>query len=65
MTTEDGYILEIHRIKSGPKSTPEKKKGVCFMMHGLTTSSISFVISGPSHALAYRLVDEGWDIWVI
>lgn len=85
MTTEDGYILELHRISGGPKSPPRKGKRVCFLMHGLVFSSITFVFSGPDHALgwhlkllnlisvkfnthfslsAYRLADEGYDVWL-
>lgn len=50
-TTEDGYILQLHRIAGGPKSPPEKGKKVVFMMHALMLSSASFVLSGPEHAL--------------
>lgn len=51
VTTEDNYILELHRINGGPKSPPRNGKKVCFLMHGLVFSSISFVFSGPDHAL--------------
>lgn len=50
-TTEDGYILELHRIVGGPKSPPSKGKKVYFLMHGLIFSSAAFVLSGPNRAL--------------
>lgn len=51
MTTDDGYILELHRISGGPKSPPKKGKKVCLLVHGLFFSSVTFLISGPNHAL--------------
>lgn len=63
-TTEDGYVLELHRIAGGPKSPPRKGKKVCYLQHGLVFSSASFVLSGPNHAISYRLADEGYDVWM-
>ncbi|XP_044003507.1 lipase 3-like [Aphidius gifuensis] len=64
VTTEDGYILEMHRI-TGPKnnSNPEGKK-VVFLMHGILSSSIDWIIAGPNKALAYLIADEGYDVWL-
>lgn len=64
VTTEDGYILELHRIAGSPKSPPKKGKKVVFLMHGFSVSSASFTLTGPSHGLAFRLADEGFDVWL-
>ncbi|XP_055701832.1 lipase 3-like [Phlebotomus papatasi] len=61
--TEDGYILTMHRIPHGkvPDST---KRPVVFLFHGLMCSSADFVVIGPERALAYQLVDRGYDVWM-
>ncbi|XP_026730889.1 lipase 3-like [Trichoplusia ni] len=66
VTTEDGYILEMHRIPYGrdANNVPNRKKPVVFLMHGLLMSSADFIIMGPSSALAYILAEEGFDIWM-
>lgn len=51
VTTEDGYILQLHRIAGGPTSPPRPGKKVCFFMHGLLDSSAAAVLSGPNNAL--------------
>lgn len=64
VTTEDNYILELHRISGGPKSAPQKGKKVCLLTHGLTGQSSEWVASGPNQALAYLLADEGFDVFM-
>lgn len=39
VTTEDGFILTIHRILSGPKSLPTSGKPIVILMHGLLAAS--------------------------
>lgn len=56
VTTEDGYILTLHRIK-GNGST-------LFLMHGLLGSSDDFVLAGPESSLAYFLANKGFDLWL-
>lgn len=51
VTTEDGYILQLHRIAGGPKSAPTKGKKVCLLMHALMLSSAAFALSGANQAL--------------
>lgn len=63
VTTEDGYILELHRISGSPKCPPRKGKKVCFLLHGVLDSSAAWVLSGPT-SLGYGLVDEGYDVWL-
>ncbi|CAG5074853.1 Similar to Lip3: Lipase 3 (Drosophila melanogaster) [Cotesia congregata] len=64
VTTQDGYILELHRI-TGPNSNPSpKNKTTILLMHGLLSSSVDWIISGPNKALAYMLTDAGYDVWM-
>ncbi|XP_043268017.1 lipase 3-like [Venturia canescens] len=58
ITTVDGYILEVHRIRGEPGSTP------VLLQHGLLSSSADWVITGKSKALAYLLADRGYDVWL-
>lgn len=52
VTTEDGYILEMHRV-------PNPGRPAVLVMHGMLSSSADFVLMGPNHALAYFLHDQG------
>ncbi|CAG9858941.1 unnamed protein product [Phyllotreta striolata] len=62
VTTDDGYILNIHRI---PKSKNGVSNGkVVYIQHGLMCSSVDFVLFGPKHGLAYLLSDAGYDVWL-
>uniref|UniRef100_A0A2A4JIJ1 Lipase n=1 Tax=Heliothis virescens TaxID=7102 RepID=A0A2A4JIJ1_HELVI len=66
VTTDDGYILEMHRIPHGrdANNDPNQRRTVVFVMHGLISSSADFVIMGPGRALAYILAEEGFDVWM-
>ncbi|CAB3373681.1 Hypothetical predicted protein [Cloeon dipterum] len=57
VTTEDGYILEVHRI-------PNPGKPPIFLQHGLLCASSDWVMMGYTHGLAYLLFDRGYDIWM-
>lgn len=80
MITDDGYILELHRI--GNKTS---KRQPIFLMHGLLESSNGWIALGPEHSLgketenfeilsicinfsskpsAYLLYDNGYDVWL-
>lgn len=52
VTTEDGYILEMHRV-------PNPGRPAVLVMHGMLSSSADFVLMGPGIALAYFLHDQG------
>lgn len=62
--TEDGYLLDIHRIPYGKNNGHETNKPVVFLMHGLLCSSADWVNMGPQNALAYILADAGYDVWM-
>ncbi|XP_023303354.2 lipase 3 [Lucilia cuprina] len=57
VTTDDGYILEIHRIAK-PGAVP------VLLTHGLLDSSATWVLMGPNRGLAYLLYDKGYDVWM-
>ncbi|XP_045451039.1 lipase 1-like [Melitaea cinxia] len=65
VTTEDGYILGLHRIPHGRDSNNTGgDKPVVFLMHGLTSASSDHIIMGPGSGLAYILAEEGYDVWL-
>lgn len=64
MMTDDGYILEIHRITGSPMSPPRKGKQPVLLMHGLFDSSAAWIVMHPSNGLGYLLADQGFDVWL-
>ncbi|KAJ8716124.1 hypothetical protein PYW08_013409 [Mythimna loreyi] len=66
VTTQDGYILELHRIPHGrdANNVPNQKKPVVYLLHGMLTSSADYVLMGPGRGLAYILAEEGFDVWM-
>ncbi|XP_044018722.1 lipase 3-like isoform X1 [Aphidius gifuensis] len=58
VTTDDGYLLTLHRIPGLPGSSP------IFIQHGFLGSSADWVISGRNRALPYLLADQGYDVWL-
>ncbi|OAD53405.1 Lipase 3 [Eufriesea mexicana] len=67
VVTEDGYILEIHRLPCGQydceKNFARRKRPV-LIQHGLAGSSADWILMGPARALAYTLADAGFDVWL-
>ncbi|XP_023300850.2 lipase 1-like [Lucilia cuprina] len=57
VTTNDNYILRLHRI-ANPKAPP------ILFMHGLVDSSATWVLMGPNKAPAYYFFDNGYDVWL-
>ncbi|XP_060801632.1 gastric triacylglycerol lipase-like [Amyelois transitella] len=62
VVTDDGYILNFHRIPHGRNGA--RNNIAIFLMHGILDSSDSWVIQGPDRALSYILADEGFDVWM-
>ncbi len=60
VTTEDGYLLTMHRITSGRKSENDHRTPV-FLGHCLMCSSAVFAFGPPENSLAYILADAGTD----
>lgn len=42
----------------------ELNKPVVFLMHGLLSSSDSWVLNGPDDAMAFMMADAGYDVWM-
>jgi len=64
VTTEDGYILRIHRIPYARGQEYNLSRPVVFLQHGLLSSSADWVVTGPGHGLAFHLADAGYDVWM-
>ena len=66
VTTEDGYILGVHRIPHGRETKNKTKEGFprpsVFLGHGLMSSSASFSWGPANKSLAYILADAGKNI---
>lgn len=75
VTTEDGYILTMHRIKGGRvNSCPQlcnschdqncDRRPVVFLQHDFLGSSADWVMQDPTKSLGYLLADRGYDVWM-
>lgn len=75
LTTEDGYILGVHRIVN-PKLERKTKRPVV-LWHGLTGSSVDFINNSPGGSvdepiiegltgnnLGFELAKRGYDVWM-
>ncbi|XP_053614583.1 lipase member K-like [Plodia interpunctella] len=65
-TTEDGYILGIHRIPlsdSCPSECAEREPIV--YTHGLLLCGDDCILPGPGKSHCYNLADACYDMWVI
>ncbi|CAK1544446.1 unnamed protein product [Leptosia nina] len=62
--TEDGYILQVHRIPQGKNQNQTIYRPVVFLMHGLFASPSCYVELGSQYAIAFNLADEGFDVWL-
>ena len=60
VTTNDSYILCMHRITHGKNGLQhDKSKPPVFLAHGLISSSSQWVFGPPEKSLAYILADAG------
>uniref|UniRef100_A0A183U260 Abhydro_lipase domain-containing protein n=1 Tax=Toxocara canis TaxID=6265 RepID=A0A183U260_TOXCA len=65
--TEDGYILQMHRIPYGRNESFEvfkRKRPVVFFQHGLLASSADWVTNTPNLSAAFLFADAGFDVWM-
>lgn len=63
ITTEDGYILTVLRIKHGSSGHSPNKK-VVLMQHGLIATPMSFLVNTPERGSAFLLSNAGYDVWL-
>jgi len=65
METSDGYVLNLFRIPFSPKlNNKNAQKPAVLLQHGLFSCSDCFLLNGPDNAIAYLLVDAGYDVWL-
>ncbi|XP_059352014.1 lipase lipl-1-like [Daphnia carinata] len=61
VTTDDGYILELHRIPPNSSTTPKK---VVFLQHGVLQTSGVWTGNPTNRSLAFLLADRSYDVWL-
>ncbi|XP_077536701.1 lysosomal acid lipase/cholesteryl ester hydrolase-like isoform X2 [Haemaphysalis longicornis] len=73
VATEDGYLLQLHRIPHGREGhcgADSHERGDCcgrgpvFVMTGLLADSASVVLDFPKRSLGFVLADNGYDVWL-
>lgn len=53
------------RIPYGKKNgTSRERKQPVFVQHGLMSSAMDFLVTGPERALGFILADAGFDVWL-
>lgn len=66
--TEDGYLLELHRIVSNEQNainnSTNPNRPVVLVMHGLLALSECWLLNGKNRSLGYLLADNGYDVWL-
>ncbi|GAB6018520.1 hypothetical protein CHUAL_000217 [Chamberlinius hualienensis] len=68
VVTSDGYIIEVHRLRS-PYCLYSPVKGSgnghpVFIQHGVLSNSGSWLINGKADSLAFVLADDCYDVWL-
>ena len=65
VTTEDGYVLTMHRIEHGKSNAGDDFwRPIVFLQHDFLGSSADFVIQHHSKSLGFILADHGYDVWM-
>lgn len=58
VTTEDGYIVTMHRIPN------RASRQAVFFLHGMLDSSICWVSNGVIKSPAFEAYNQGFDVWL-
>ncbi|XP_066146455.1 lipase 3-like isoform X2 [Euwallacea fornicatus] len=64
VTTEDGFILTLHRIPHGKNDVASISKPPVLFAHCLACSGMDWIWQGPNVSLPLLLADSGYDIWL-
>nr|CAH0102067.1 unnamed protein product [Daphnia galeata] len=68
VVTDDGYILELHRIPFGRRETRFENSTLqrkpVFLQHGMMATDHFWLLSSSNNSLAYILADHGYDVWL-
>ncbi|CAM6088627.1 unnamed protein product [Calypogeia fissa] len=65
VTTEDGFLLGLHRITAGyEKEEDTSPRQPVFLQHGLLQGGDTWVLNSRDQSLGYILADEGFDVWI-
>lgn len=64
VTTEDGYILKMFRIRTYEVKFAVENAPVVFLQHGLFTSSDQWVAHEKYQAPAFKFALNGYDVWL-
>lgn len=64
VTTQDGYILQLHRIPHGYVNDSKRRKPVVLFIPGMFCTSGVLIINGPNRSLPLLLADLGYDVWI-
>ncbi|KAK4880453.1 hypothetical protein RN001_008599 [Aquatica leii] len=62
--TDDGYILETHRIPHGKNNQNSASKPPVLLVPGLLCGSADWVNMGGTNSLGFILADHGYDVWL-
>jgi hypothetical protein len=63
VTTSDGYILTLFRIRPPNASPSSRPRPVALLWHGLLDSAYTWLYLGEQ-ALPLKLVNAGYDVWL-
>jgi pimeloyl-ACP methyl ester carboxylesterase len=61
VTTDDGYILRLHRVVH--KHGPDKSKKPVFLMHSAFSNSF-YYLNTPNISVGFFFADERYDVWL-
>ncbi|CAM9469489.1 unnamed protein product [Choristocarpus tenellus] len=61
-TTEDGYVLVVHRIID-PSQDPSAARPAVLLMHGLMQDSEALLCGGRKYSLGLHLATAGFDVF--
>ncbi|KAL5276778.1 LIPA.2 family protein [Megaselia abdita] len=66
VTTDDGYILELHRIPHPKKYEGGiMKRPVVLFVHGVYSTTDTFLLNGQENSLGFQAANEGFDVWLV